>query len=450
MASEKYTVTLDSGQTVKFEGPKDWTDTEIMSEARRRAGGFSGVRERVLDAADAPEQLLAKALGSQKGPGVTRGVLGTLLPETLGEVAGDAVMTVMGLPPGARLAGRMVGKAAPLARAAVSGGTTTAVDTMLGDPTALRRGLFQGGGSLGGEVVQGLVRAGARNVAKVGTRASDARNLGNAINDVIPNDGTPEDLFKKVFGKEGAEVSGKRLDALQSSVDDAVGLGDPSAQIGHVRLPQPLADELFPGKLTAKASDVIQALKGYKAEARKAFAQKEPGAQAKTLDMADKLEGMFRASLLKAQPDGKAIAAYDAYNQFATKRAAVLQFLRESGFIQKGPKGPEVQLATLQEALDDFAQGKRTTVLQRLERAGLNDFIEAVTRHGAPGSQDVSFNPLHFVTMGAVGSGRVGSGVPLDVTRFAGRAPVPSASPLYGQAAGVAGSRLMQSMMGQR
>ena len=386
----------------------------------------------------------------------SKAVSEALVPQTTGQVAGTVAL---GLP--SKLVGGSLG------RAAISGAAAGIGDALTGDDNPYMSGAMASGTALVGRIAQLSNRAQVSGRAgfvfnQEAARGVQAQVTAEALKNVLPGiPADPNKLWAFIEGKGAPTALKLKLNGLQAQVEDSIGGIQGFVKIppslkaaevkvkGAIELIEPTAIAV-PGQLGvgpqlgvsgrgdrgsvaydfARAGDVMDAIKEFKARARDVLKKTEPAKYYETLEQARTMENDLISSLTQADPTGKAASIYGRYVQAGDQGYAVLNFMRESGFARNTPKGIQMDFDKLVEALDDFQRtGKRIPYLERLEGAGVQDFIKALsqdTNLGAMG-HEVRFPPV----LGAPGF-RLGHKFPTKPLP----ATIPGLGMLGGQAAG--------------
>ncbi len=488
MADQTHRVTIQ-GRTVTIQAPSDASDAELIARAMEQIrqqpsvtdepGFFAQARQAAQPAANNLTNLILSAIGSvlpegedpsqQGGRAVSRAELAKRArqPMSFG-LSGENVEFQGDIPgaPGAlaEMINPVPRNAAEAAALAASGGasaflrgasaamrgTRAALPAVAAAGTAAATGdnpFVEGGfgllGGVGSEAGEGAANLFFRNVLTGGVRKADAKTLGSAIRHVLPNDGTPESLVRTVLGESGAKHLSNIAQAGENAVKQSLGGGQRRITSFDVPGLEDIAKQRLSKKITsttvqtpqgplkvysADLDDLFSDLLTLKAKARLTLRGPEP---AKGFDMRQ-LAREVEAQIVSLIPDDATKRQWIASRQLFDQGTTARDFLIDSRMVRRGPKGAEVDLGPLQGALEVRAKGQGAHAdpnLQRLEEAGLDEFLSAIARGGPVGAQDVTFGGFRVFGGLAPGAtspalGALRGGIPLpSFTRFAGDVP---------------------------
>lgn len=341
--------TPDGGKYIKVV-PDNVSDEELDQIATRVQTEGVGVFERLGDLWKRGREAVLESAGAQPyGAGAAaRGVGEAVIPETLGQAAGEAAL---GLIPGgtaAKVGGRLARGAL---RAAGGAGTTAAVDVATGDiDRAVSDAAITGAGAMAGTAGGEALRAVRQNIATGAQKAADTASIVGSVRGVSPGQGV-KDVAESFFDGRAVRRAGQHMQQAEDAINALL----------------PEARQTF---------DQLKAIRfGARAEGRAGDPQ-----VFQTRAMEDAVEeNLFRNLRAVAPQQAPALeAAYRASIADMTKTRAAAEFLGERKlWLGEADQVTPDMTALRDRALDtDKRSGKKW--LQRLQESGNQDIIDAI------------------------------------------------------------------------
>lgn len=344
--------TPDGGKYIKVV-PDNVSDEELDQIATRVQTEGVGVFERLGDLWKRGREAVLESAGAQPygvGP-AARGVGEIVIPETLGQAAGEAALALTPLGPlgkAATVGGRL---AAGALRGAAGAAATGGMSAITGDPDrALSDAAMTGAGAMAGTAGGEVVRAVRQNIATRAQKAADTASIVGSVRGVSPGQGVKE-VAESFFNGKAVRRAGQHMQQAEDAINALM----------------PEARQTF---------DQLKAIRfGARAEGRAGDPQ-----VFQTRAMEDAVEeNLFRNLRAVAPQQAPALeAAYRASIADMTKTRAAAEFLGERKlWLGEADQVTPDMTALRDRALDtDKRSGKKW--LQRLQESGNQDIIDAI------------------------------------------------------------------------
>ena len=448
-------VILGDGSRQTFEVPDHYTPEEEAATVK----GMGATRDWLVPI----RRKIIDTLASSQVPGVRKG-LDIVLPSSEEEIAAMVATGAFGGLLGT--AGRAITAPGSIAQKVAPTMLRTGLVAMVGGTTAYLRGVENykeraavlAAGNIFGETVVGAGSAFFKNVgARVPQKISNewAKTFGEALDPIFPNAKTAQDIGRLFHAGESKELIRKTLDdfdtqifsrlspdkTLQLPVLPEVNALIPKAQrIPVIKGPQgedlgiTSFGDAFKGLrvLRAVRQDLMDAGKGAKA--------------GQLLDTIKIFEEQLNRSVQQAAPEAAALMA--ARLKRASKMYAIDDVMKAvPGLIESSPSGPIFRMEKLYDAFTWRQSPSGPSLLERLSKVGLDDFVEALYPRGTGPGFGVSRLELGapFIR-GRTGGASIGERVPVgtSITTFPGGPPGPKAPLRTGGVAGMRGEEAVR------